>query len=138
MSRVRVERPGSFVIGAVFVTVSVVITVNTYRPLPPGTGPADGRGLFAPLVIVPLAALGGVAVGRAVEPAAPSAVETLVAALVATAVSITPSVGYMLLFAGPSVAADPSVYVDWYTVGLAAAAGLASARVIIWNLVEYA
>lgn len=119
---VGVRRPWSLLGGVALVAVSVTITASTYHPLPEGIGPVDGRGLFAPLLIVPLAAVGGVLVGRVVESNDSSVIETVTLTALMTAASVTPSVAYMIFLTGPSVISDPAVYTDWYTLGFAVAA----------------
>ncbi len=104
-------------LGIALLGFSLYITQANYHPLPPGHTPIDGRGLFAPLIIVPLASLGGILVAKslmALKQLQTRALVRLFLYSISATVAVSLPVAYMLFFTGPDIGSDPSIYYDWY------------------------
>lgn len=109
------------VLGLLFVGFATWMTIGTYHPLPPGHPPVDGRGLFAPLIINPMAAIGGVLIAYGVKQrfryVERRARHLLFVALVVV-LSVNIPVLYMVYFTGPDIHSQWTGYVDWYLLGV--------------------
>lgn len=133
----RIVAIGEILLAISFIGFSLHMTHGTYHPLPPGQPHIDGRGLFAPLIITPIASIGGILVAKSVIAINQSPVRTTVrlclyslSAIAAVSLPVT----YMLFFTGPDMSSTLSSYYDWYMFSpiLSALSVLAEEMVTWW------
>jgi len=137
MLKNRIIAIGGLLLGIPFIGFSLYMTHGTYHPLPPGQPHIDGRGLFAPLFITPIASIGGILVAKSVMAINQSPVWRTVrlclyslSAIAAVSLPVT----YMLFFTGPDMSSTLSDYYDWYMFSpiLSALSVLAEEMVTWW------
>lgn len=113
----RIVAIGELLLAISFIGSGLLLTHGTYHPLPPGQPPIDGRGLFAPLIITPIASIGGILVAKSGVALYQSPVRTTVRLCLYTIlaiVAVSLPVTYMLFFTGPDMSSTLSDYYDWY------------------------
>ena len=104
-------------IGVALIGFGLLLTKGTYHPLPPGEPHVDGRGLFAPLLITPAAALGGIFLAKSLmvfKQLQARSIVRLFVYLMSAVVAVSLPVSYMVFYTGPDMSSKLSTYYDWY------------------------
>jgi hypothetical protein len=117
-SRPRPLRLVEVLLGISMVGLALQQTHDAFHPVP---GHIDGRGLFAVVIVPPIAAVGGLLVVHGarqwVQEQTRSAA-SLLAYPVGALLALAPSICYILWFSGADVSNRLSSYTEWFVLAL--------------------